>query len=364
MHHFLNSRAHGIKATVDAARRTLYALAVVCLLVASQALLPDRAEAYERRLAPIDRPGPSLSVPKSKMAAALHCTSSVKDAPRAAVLLSPGTGQTSDEAFRWNYQPALKARGIPWCALDTPDHTLADIQIQGEYFVYAIRQMYRLSGRKVSILGYSQGGMNFRWALRYWPGTRRMVDDTISLGGDNHGTETINNLGACATTCPPAAWQQIPGSEFLRALNSPVETFDGISYTQVFTNYDLLSTPAGAGGTTPLRTGQGDISNVALQDICPGNTADHAAIGSTDPVAFALAIDALGHRGPARPARIDRAVCLRSSYSGVDPSKAPTSVSGLPYLLAAATPVNLTEVEETRRPPRMRCYVYADCSRR
>jgi len=319
------------------------------------------ARADDRPLASPDRPGPALSIPEATMAAALHCTASVEHATRSPVLLSPGTGSTAQESFGWNYQPALTARGIPWCGLDSPDHTLAAIQDQGEYFVFAIRRMHRMSGQKVSIIGHSQGGMNFRWALRYWPDVRGMVDDTISLGGDNHGTETVNTLGACSQECFPAAWQQIPGSEFLRALNNPAETFAGLSYTQIYTNYDTLSTPAGADGTTPLRTGAGDITNVALQDVCPANTADHSAIGTTDPVAFALAMNALDHPGPAAPDRIDRSVCAQSSYPGVDPSGAPASSSGLPYQMSAALPINLVEVNKTKQPPAMRCYVYADC---
>jgi triacylglycerol esterase/lipase EstA (alpha/beta hydrolase family) len=336
--------------------------AIGCLVALALALCyAGDAGAQAKPLAPPDRPGPELTNPQEKMAAALHCTESVASATRSPVLLSPGTALTSEEAFGWNYEPALTRLGIPWCALDSPDHTLADIQDIGEYFTFAIRHMHRLSGRKVSIVGHSQGGMNFRWALRYWPDVRRMVDDAVSLAGDNHGTETINTLGACSEECPPGAWQQVPGSAFLHALNSPAETFAGISYTQIYTNYDTLATPAGADGTTPLRTGAGQITNVALQDLCPANTADHTAIGTTDPVAFALAIDALDHPGPAAPDRIDRSVCSQSEFPGVDRSRQPDSLPSTLYLLAAATPVNLVGVKEVRQAPPLRCYVFADC---
>jgi hypothetical protein len=36
------------------------------------------------------------------------------------------------------------------------------------------------------------------------------------------------------------------------------------------------------------------------------------AIGTHDPVTFAIAMDALNHVGPADPARIDRAVCAQA----------------------------------------------------
>jgi triacylglycerol esterase/lipase EstA (alpha/beta hydrolase family) len=81
--------------------------------------------------------------------------------------------------------------------------------------VFAIRRMHRLSGQKVSIVGHSHGGMNFRWALRYWPDVRQMVDDAVSLAGNNHGTETVNALGACGEESPRA-----PGSRSLAPSSS------------------------------------------------------------------------------------------------------------------------------------------------
>src|SRR6059058_2814862 len=135
--------------------------------------------------APVDRAGPALTIPAATLAKAVRCTPGLRDAGRSPVLLSPGTGASPDENYGWNYMPALTARGIPWCSLATPDHTLADIQDDGEYFAYAIRMMHAESKRKVSIVGHSQGGMNMRWALRFWPDLRAMVDDVIGLAADN-----------------------------------------------------------------------------------------------------------------------------------------------------------------------------------
>jgi hypothetical protein len=40
--------------------------------------------------------------------------------------------------------------------------------------------------------------------------------------------------------------------------------------------------------------GDGTIVNVAMQDVCPTNTADHLALGSYDPVGYALAVRRAG----------------------------------------------------------------------
>ncbi len=87
----------------------------------------------------------------------------------------PGTGATPKDNFSWNYEPALSARHIPWCAVSLPDAGNNDIQVAGQYLVYSIRTMYARAGRPIGIIGHSQGGMAPRWALRFWPDTLPMV---------------------------------------------------------------------------------------------------------------------------------------------------------------------------------------------
>ncbi len=231
------------------------------------------------------------------------------------------TAISPEENFSWNWFPALSAGGIPYCSVRSPGDTMADIQINGEYIVYAIRQMHRRTHRKVQIVGHSQGGMVPRWALRFWPGTRKLVDDVIGLAPSNHGTlaaRALCNVGGCA----PAIWQQRDDSQFTAALNSRRETFKGIDYTVAYTRLDEVVIPNGDAetGSAALHTGKGRIANVATQDLCPLNVAEHLAAGTYDPVAYAIAMDALTHRGPANPDRIDPAVCTQTLMPGVNPA--------------------------------------------
>jgi hypothetical protein len=78
----------------------------------------------------------------------------------------------------------------------------------------------------------------------------------------------------------------------------------------------------GPAASTELHTGPGLISNVAVQSVCPLHIADHVTMGTVDPVAYALAHDALTHPGPADPARIPMAVCRRLLMPGVTPAAA------------------------------------------
>jgi hypothetical protein len=305
--------------------------------------------------APPSRPGPALDVPAAQLAASMECSPGVDHPARAPVLLVPGTGASAKDNFSWNYEPALNARGIPWCAITFPYVGNGDIQVNGEYMVYAIRTMYARAGRPIAIVGHSQGGMVPRWALRFWPDTRAMVDDVIGFAGSNHGT-TQAGL-ACQGSCLEANWQQAYMSNFIRALNSFQETFPGVSYTNVYTHNDEVVRPnSDDTGSSSLHGGGGRVTNVAVQDVCPADSSEHDLLGTVDAVAYALAIDALEHDGPADPGRIPATVCAQPYMPGIDPVTGPAS-----GLQALYDDESSTGPETTSEPP-LACYVFASCA--
>jgi triacylglycerol esterase/lipase EstA (alpha/beta hydrolase family) len=228
------------------------------------------------------------------------------------VLLIPGTGLTPEPNFSWNYARAFAAQGRPFCTVELPESATGDIQVAAEYVVHALRTM----GEGTDVVGYSQGGMIGRWALKYWPDARDLVDDLVGLAPSNHGTLDADVLCA-AGPCAAAIHQQALAADFLAALNDGTETFPGIDYTVAYSLTDQIVVPnLVPPRSSPLR---GDAANVAVQQICPGHVAEHLAMGTYDPVAYAVALDALDADGPADPGRIDRRVCLEPYMPGVDP---------------------------------------------
>jgi hypothetical protein len=317
------------------------------------------------KFAPLDRPGPRLTVAHAKLAAALRCHGTLRSSRKEPVLLNPATGVTAKQNFSWNYERAFTAQHRPWCQVTMPYSTLGDIQTAGEYLVYSIRTMHARAHRRIAVMGHSQGGMSMRWALRFWPGTRAMVDDVIGMAGSNHGTTVQTACIAGQTKCPPAVWQQGASAHFIAALNSGAETFRGISYTEIFTHTDEVVQPnsTDAGSSSALHTGAGRITNVSIQDICPIDVNEHLNVGTIDPAAYALAMDALNHAGPADPKRITSAVCQQPYQPGVDPTSAAMYeqiLAGAPGLIAVATPeANAVGAPEVSREPKLRCYTLA-----
>jgi hypothetical protein len=291
-------------------RKGLLAAAMLLLTVASVAVRPAGA----------DPAGPPLDVPAAMLARGLRCHSELAAGPTP-VLLVPGTALTPDVNFDWNYEKVFSATGRPWCALTLPHHGMSDVQVAGEYVVYALRTMYARAHRRVSVVGFSQGGMVPRWALKWWPDTRAMVDDVVGIDPSNHGT--LDAVGVCLLPCAPSFWQQRTGSKFLLALNAGAETYAGISYTQVYSIDDEVVVPnLGPAASSALHTGAGEIANIAAQSLCPLHLADHLTMGSIDPVAYAVVVDAITHPGPAVPSRIPRRVCTQLLMPGVSPAAA------------------------------------------
>jgi pimeloyl-ACP methyl ester carboxylesterase len=333
-------------------RLRLVAVAFAALVALSLPAVADAA------FAPPGTPGPRLTVAHKRLAKSLRCEGHLAKAGRETVLLIPGTTLNPHVEYSWNWKPALRKLSWPFCSVRLPGNAMGDVQTAAEYVVHAIRAIHRRSGRGVEVLGHSQGGMIGRWALRFWPDTRAKVDDLVGLAPSNHGTE--DTAAACAGPggCAAAFWQQDARARFIAALNSARETFHGVSYTSVYTHDDEVVTPnLDDTGSSSLHGGGGRITNVALQDVCPSDASEHLNIGTADPVAYALAVDAFTHPGPAKPSRIDPAVCSEQYMPGVDASTVASDYATEGEFIAQV----IASYPRIPAEPPLRCYVTASC---
>lgn len=244
---------------------------------------------------------PAYDVARSTLAGALDCPAQFTHPKREPVLLVHGTGLTAQESWSWNNAKLLPAAGLDVCMVTLPHRAMTDIQVSAEYVAFAVDTIAARTRHQVGVITHSQGGMEARWAVRWWPSVRANVDDLVLLASPNHG---IVGADACAASgdCWPSVWQMAQGSHFLHALNSVTETPGAVSVTNIYSRTDELVAPS---STVPLT--RAHVSNIALQDLCP-KPVHHAGL-LTDPVAYALTLDALTHPGPADAARVPVSTC-------------------------------------------------------
>jgi triacylglycerol esterase/lipase EstA (alpha/beta hydrolase family) len=263
--------------------------------------------------APPPAPARPLTVPAGRLAASLECAQGLQHPSRDPVLLVHGTFVNPIENWGWGYEPGLRARGLDVCSVWLPNRSFGDILVSSEYVAYAIRTLAAATGRKVDVVGLSQGGLEPRVALKLWPDTLGLVDDVVTIGTPHHGAFSAD-LACLPHLCEKSFWQMRTRSNLLAWLNAGDETPGGADYTSVFSSSDTTAfKPWGA----PSPALEGAV-NVRVQAICPWRPVGHAAL-TWDAVAFAVVMDALDHPGPADPSRIPRSVCRRLTYPGVDP---------------------------------------------
>jgi triacylglycerol lipase len=113
-------------------------------------------------------------------------------------------------------------------------------------------------------------------------------------------------------------WQQrTSGSPFQQVLNAGDTTPGAVSVTSVYSLTDEIIQPV---APTPVASIEG-AANIAVQDICPGRYVGHVQSAS-DAAYYAVVLDALTHRGPAVPSRVDRHSCTQLVMPHVDPAEA------------------------------------------
>lgn len=287
-------------------RRTPTLVATVALALAATVLAPTAPS----RAAP--RPAEH---PRAALRDATACAPAGElRAARGVVLLVAGTGSTPEDTWSWSYEPALRADGFATCTVELPDHALGSFTEAAPYVVAAIRIAARRAGHPVAVIGHSQGGALPVWALTFWPGLANRVTDVVSLAGPFGGTALGNEL-CTPGRCAPLAWQLRRGSATLAAMHAaPLP--DGVAITSIAGLYDEVVRPQ------PAASRLDGAENVILQDVCVQDPSEHGLILG-DPVAYALALDAITHTGPADVDRLPADTCDQTFIPHGDPAGSP-----------------------------------------
>ncbi|KAJ5120438.1 lipase B [Penicillium bovifimosum] len=262
------------------------------------------------------------SVPEAKLRAAIQIPDgfSFGRNGRIPVILIPGTAVPAGTTYQFSFGKLGGSIPVDPVWVNIPRTSLSDVQVNSEYVAYAINYISAISaGTSLAIMSWSQGGLNVQWALKYWPSTRKVVQDFIAISPDMHGTvvEPLVCPALAPLICVPALWQQGWDSDFVRTLRADGGDSAYVPTTTVYSTFDEIVQPMfGPNASAILGDVRGvGVKNVHLQTECAGKPAGgfytHEGV-LYNPLAWAVAIDAITHDGPADLARVDMEnVCLQ-----------------------------------------------------
>ena len=312
------------------------------------AALPATASAAARS----QSPGPAITISATQLKAAMVCKGNPAHARRGAILLIPGTFATAEVNWSWNWQKLLPTLGWAACTVTLPQTGAGDIQANTEYVVAAVRLLAQRSGRPIAVMSHSQGGLEARWALRYWPDTRAEIDKVITLAAPNYGAIYPNQNCSAPDSCSAALWQMRSDSKFLGAINRGASTY-GIPWTAIATAADTIF-------VSPAQAHMPGASNIVVQSLCPSDQAQHNNLPYDGPTS-GIVLDALNHKGPAELSRISKSYCNMATMTGVTTAEA-NQILGA-YTATLVHDLGPDGPRSEGEPP-LACYVTGTCTRR
>lgn len=306
---------------------------------------------------------PAFETEQSVLDAGLAC-SGFDNPDKPPVLLVHGTFTYGWEQYDWSYGPVLESMGFDVCTVTYPDRGLGDLQISAEYVVNALRRIHAESGRKVAMVGHSQGALMPRWALKWWPSAREAVEDFVLQAGPNHGTSQAGgnplfDILNMVTGTPAAFFQMGTDSNFEEAVNAGDETPGDVDYSSIYTQFDELVQPVSPVPTAALdwEMDNPKVSNILLQDVCPALIVEHVTIGLTDMATFLLTLDAILNPGPANVERAGGSDALCNAISilpGV--SLSPAALNAFPGMLSMEIEAGLFDLHLANEEPELKSY--------
>lgn len=106
-------------------------------------------------------------------------------------------------------------------------NTIQSNKTTAQQFVDVVNQVLASTGAtRVDVVTHSMGGLNTRWYVKFLGGDAK-VDDWVSLGGPNHGSQ-LADQALCGLE--PSCSEMSTTSQFLADLNAGDETPGAVSY--------------------------------------------------------------------------------------------------------------------------------------
>ncbi|CAD0088711.1 unnamed protein product [Aureobasidium mustum] len=245
---------------------------------------------------------PKYSVTESSLRSAIYIPPSFTNGKVQPVILMPDISLLTGSTYA---DPV-------W--LNIPGYLLNDAQTNAEYAAYAINYIASITGKKVSIIGWSQGNINIQWAFKYFTSTQKSVRNHIAISPDYAGTVNANLICPEGLPCDPAVLQQqYKGtSNFIDQLRLNGGDSAYVPTTTVYSGLfdEIVEPQQGTGASAYLNDARKvGVTNNYLQGICnpvlpAGSFYTHEGV-LYNPIAFGLVKDALINGGAGQTSRLD-----------------------------------------------------------
>lgn len=288
---------------------------------------PETPSQYPTELgSPLDPSSdPPYTVPAASLVAGTsfspHCTLQNAASTWEPILLV-ATGFL--DATTWRSSQSARFADAGWvCVITIPDIADAlDFTRGAQYVARAVTVIYGATGKKVDIIAHERGGVDARWAIRWWPSIRTAIDDVVLIGVPNRGSVDNMYLTA-ADSVLPIYQQSRADSLFFKALSS----FDptpgaGISYTNIASRDDRNSIGDKIRDNRETSWAIDGSINLLVQNYCAQTVSRHLVRDYS--WVWAATRDALTGSGPASTARFNAGAPCTSDGSQSDPPRPQT----------------------------------------
>ncbi|KAK7957790.1 hypothetical protein PG988_012638 [Apiospora saccharicola] len=272
------------------------------------------------------------SVPEAQLRAAIHIPADFTFGAKPPVLFVPGTWSYGGSVFGTNLRKLLT--GSPhadpvW--LNVPGGMMRDAQVNSEYIAYAINYLSAIcNNNNLTVVSWSQGGLDTQWAFTFWPSTRTRVSSFLPVSPDYHGTVLANVLCLSADSdiglgpCDPSVIQQEYTSNYIATLRAAGGDSAYVPTTTFYSGFfdEIVQPQHGTDASAYLLDARGvGVTNIEPQVVCPPGLPGAGFYGHAGmlyhPLTYALIEDALIY-GSSNLSRVDVAeVCLSYAASGL-----------------------------------------------